>query len=202
MPVHTPNDSGEPDPRGHAELREPDGSDDGWSVRSRLLATGLFAAIALLIGVDVVDDLASGAGAGHIGLEIGVFALAMVGVAALVAQVMEVRRRAQGLVRDLAAARAEASRWRQGAEETLRGLGAAIDLQFERWGLSTAEREVALLLLKGLSLREIAGVRTTSERTVRQQSLAVYRKAGLSGRAALSAFFLEDLLLPHPPKVS
>ena len=78
----------------------------------------------------------------------------------------------------------------------LRGLGAAIDAQFDRWGLSSAEREIALLLLKGLSHKEIAVVRQTSEKTVRQQSLAVYRKAGLSGRAELSAFFLEDLLLP------
>jgi hypothetical protein len=31
---------------------------------------------------------------------------------------------------------------------------------------------------------------------VRQQTLAVYRKTGLAGRAELSAFFLEDLFLP------
>jgi len=87
-------------------------------------------------------------------------------------------------------------RWRAEAEEALRGLGAAIDRQFERWGLSPAEREVALHLLKGLSLKDAALERKTSERTVRQQALAVYRKAGLAGRAELAAFFLEDLLLP------
>ncbi|MGH8595878.1 MAG: LuxR C-terminal-related transcriptional regulator, partial [Gammaproteobacteria bacterium] len=59
-----------------------------------------------------------------------------------------------------------------------------------------AEREVALLLLKGLSSKEIAAVRGVSERTVREQSRAIYSKAGLTGRAALSAFFLEDLLAP------
>ncbi len=31
---------------------------------------------------------------------------------------------------------------------------------------------------------------------MRQHAVAVYRKSGLSGRAELSAFFLEDLLLP------
>ena len=45
-------------------------------------------------------------------------------------------------------------------------------------------------------------MRETSERTVRQQSLAVYRKAGLTGRAELSAFFLEDLLAPSTPRVT
>jgi DNA-binding CsgD family transcriptional regulator len=45
-------------------------------------------------------------------------------------------------------------------------------------------------------MKEIADARGTAERTARQQALAVYRKAGLGGRAELSAFFLEDLLLP------
>ena len=53
------------------------------------------------------------------------------------------------------------------------------------------------LLLKGLSLREIAQLRDTSERTVREQARSVYRKAGINGRASLSAYFLEDLLLPQ-----
>jgi DNA-binding CsgD family transcriptional regulator len=80
--------------------------------------------------------------------------------------------------------------------ELVKGLGAAIDAQFDRWGLTAAEREVAMLMLKGLSHKEIAAVREASERTVRQQARAIYAKANLSGRAALSAFFLEDLLLP------
>jgi DNA-binding NarL/FixJ family response regulator len=56
---------------------------------------------------------------------------------------------------------------------------------------------VALLLVKGLALKDVAQVRATSERTVRQQSLAIYRKSGLAGRAELAAFFLEDLLSPR-----
>ncbi|MDZ7669889.1 MAG: LuxR C-terminal-related transcriptional regulator [Gammaproteobacteria bacterium] len=62
--------------------------------------------------------------------------------------------------------------------------------------MTQAEAVVGLLLLKGLSHKEIGQARNTSERTVREQARALYRKAELSGRAALSAFFLEDLLLP------
>jgi DNA-binding NarL/FixJ family response regulator len=91
---------------------------------------------------------------------------------------------------------ADAKRWNQEAQDVLLGLGQAIDRQFDRWGLTPAEREVALLQLKGLRHRTIAELRHTSERTVRQQALAVYRKSGLSGRSDLAAFFLEDLLLP------
>jgi DNA-binding CsgD family transcriptional regulator len=100
------------------------------------------------------------------------------------------------VIRDLEVARLEGQRWRSEARTLLNGLGEAIDQQFSRWNLTEAEREVALLLLKGLSLKEAAQVRATSERTIRAQARSLYAKAGVSGRAALSAFFLEDLLAP------
>jgi DNA-binding NarL/FixJ family response regulator len=100
------------------------------------------------------------------------------------------------VIRDLELARIQGQRWRSEARSHLNGLGKAIDEQFSRWNLTEAEREVALLLLKGLSNKEIAAVRAASERTVREQARSIYSKAGLTGRAALSAFFLEDLLAP------
>jgi DNA-binding CsgD family transcriptional regulator len=103
------------------------------------------------------------------------------------------------LVRDLDAARIQGRQWRDETRALLRGLGEAIDRQFLAWKLTDAERDVGLLILKGLSLKEIAAVRVTSERTIRAQARSIYAKAGLSGRAALSAFFLEDLLAPIEP---
>ncbi len=100
------------------------------------------------------------------------------------------------VIRDLELARVQGQRWRTESRELLNGLGQAIETQFSRWNLTEAEREVALLLLKGLSHKEVATVRAVSERTVREQSRSIYAKAGLTGRAALSAFFLEDLLAP------
>jgi DNA-binding CsgD family transcriptional regulator len=72
-----------------------------------------------------------------------------------------------------------------------------MESQFERWGLTGAERDVALRLLKGQSHKEIAYVTGRSERTIRQHAVAVYQKSGLHGRAELAAFFLEDLPLPE-----
>ena len=66
----------------------------------------------------------------------------------------------------------------------------------EAENLTPAEREVALQVLKGLSHKEIAAATGRSERTVRQHAAAAYQKAGLDGRAALAAFFLEGLMLP------
>jgi DNA-binding CsgD family transcriptional regulator len=81
----------------------------------------------------------------------------------------------------------------------LNGLGQIIETQMETWKLSPAEKEIALLLLKGLSHAEIANIRQTSERTVRQQSLKIYSKAGVKGRSDLAAFFIEDMLTPIEP---
>jgi DNA-binding CsgD family transcriptional regulator len=102
----------------------------------------------------------------------------------------------QALIRDLDVARIQGRQWRDETRVLLKGLGEAIDRQFLTWKLTEAERNVGLLILKGLSLKEIAEVRVTSERTIRAQARSIYAKAGLSGRAALSAFFLEDLLAP------
>ncbi|MEM7193404.1 MAG: LuxR C-terminal-related transcriptional regulator [Pseudomonadota bacterium] len=86
--------------------------------------------------------------------------------------------------------------WKKRASRLLQGLGTEIDQQFEHWNLSKAEKEVALLLIKGISIKELAQFRGTSEKTVRQQASNIYAKANLENRAELAAFFLEDLLLP------
>jgi DNA-binding NarL/FixJ family response regulator len=88
----------------------------------------------------------------------------------------------------------QASQWQYCVEQLQAGLAQEIDDHMTAWKLSAAEKEIGMLLLKGLSLREIAEVRGTSERTVRQQSLAIYSKAAVAGRAELSAFFMEDFL--------
>lgn len=76
---------------------------------------------------------------------------------------------------------------------------------FDQWGLTPAERDVALFAIKGLSTAEIAGVRATSEGTVKAQTNAIYRKAGVSGRSQLLSLFIDVLMddtvfaVPGPP---
>ncbi|HWR14125.1 MAG TPA: helix-turn-helix transcriptional regulator [Terriglobales bacterium] len=160
------------------------------------LAMALFAVIAVLIGIDIAIDYRSGTMPSHVLAEGFVMALAVIGMALMWRRFNLVQREAKLLRVDLEAAKREAQRFREEAHEALRGLGEAIDRQFERWTLTPAEREVGLLLLKGLTHKEIASIRSTGETTIRQQALAVYRKSGLRSRTELSAFFLEDLLLP------
>ena len=108
------------------------------------------------------------------------------------------RRQLRGLRTDLAGRQREREAWRAAARKSLEGLALEVDRQFAEWALTPTEREVALMLLKGFSLAQIARLGDRSERTVRQHAIAVYRKAGLAGRAELSGFFLGDLLLPAP----
>lgn len=92
---------------------------------------------------------------------------------------------------------AERDAWKRQAAQALHGLSEAIDAQFDTWGLTDAERETALMSLKGLSHKRIGKLTGRSERTVRQHSVAVYRKSGLAGRSELAGFFLEGILLPE-----
>jgi DNA-binding CsgD family transcriptional regulator len=140
----------------------------------------LFALIACLMATDLIIEYRRGVPLALQSFEVVIFVSALAGFAFHWWQMAAARRRSE----------------RQ-AQEVLQGLGEAIDRQFDRWGLTPAEREVALLQLKGLRHKAIAELRRTSERTVRQQALAVYRKSGLAGRSDLAAFFLEDLLLPE-----
>ena len=122
-----------------------------------------------------------------------------VGVALLVQRMQKQHEEKMTLLRDLDTARAEGRDWRAKVQANLAGIRVEMDRQFAAWGMTAAERDIGLLMLKGLSHKEIAGIRKTNEQTVRQQALSLYRKAGLSGRNDLSAFFLEDLLLPAQP---
>ena len=166
--------------------------------RTRLWATvAVVAGVGLLLGMEKLEepDLTVGELLFEL-VDVVPIVLTSVGVVLLVRETQRQREEHVRLIRDLEVARVQGQRWRNEARNVLQGLGEAIDAQFTRWGLTDAEREVALLLLKGLSHQEIATVRATSERTVREQARAVYAKAGLSGRATLSAFFLEDVLAP------
>lgn len=153
--------------------------------------------VLVLILADMATDLENGSGWKHVLGEGVILLVCAVGVVILLRRYRTLGRTARQLAGDLEQARRESAHWRAESRHLLAGLGAAIDIQFKRWSLSPAESSVALFLLKGLSHKEIAELREVSERTVRQQSREVYRKSGLSGRAALSAYFLEDLLLPE-----
>jgi DNA-binding CsgD family transcriptional regulator len=146
---------------------------------------------------DLSDDLAEGAGFWHIGPEVLiVIGTVVIAVLALL-QYTRVTEKAERFALKVRELEAENRDWQERTKMYSEGLAKEIDLQLTRWELSQAEKQIALLLLKGLSNKEIAEIRETTEHTIKQQSSAVYRKSGLSSRSELSAFFLEDLLTPN-----
>ena len=184
-------------------LPSPNPTDERRERRSVALLGAVFAAVVGLATIDLGSDLAEGNTTWHVLVEGLLVAFGSAGIVAVARRFVRLMRRERVLVAEAAELNRrldrtieEAERWRKEASDLLAGLGEAIDAQFGRWGLTPAEKEVALLLLKGLSMKEVAQMRGVGESTTRQQARAVYKKAWVSGRYDLSAFFLEDLLLP------
>ncbi|AOY97788.1 hypothetical protein EM868_23540 [Cupriavidus gilardii] len=68
-------------------------------------------------------------------------------------------------------------------------------LQFERWKYTPSETEVAMLLIKGLTLEECAHSLAWHDVTVRTIAAGVFAKANLSNRHQFAAYFFGDLLV-------
>jgi DNA-binding CsgD family transcriptional regulator len=156
----------------------------------------LLAIVLLMIvggSIDIALDAPSSWWSTHVLYELFLIAAGLVGAVWLWLGWIRAERDNRSLRQSL---EAERDAWRARAQRALNGLGQEVSRQFELWELTAAERDVALLLLKGRSHKEIAAHTGRSERTVRQHAVSVYGKAGPGGRAELAAFFLEDIVLP------
>lgn len=84
------------------------------------------------------------------------------------------------------------------AEESLRLARSAfqdvLEERFTTWDLTPAERDVAMLAIKGFSTQDMAGLRGVSDGTIKAQTAAIYRKAGVSGRPQLLSLFIDELI--------
>jgi DNA-binding NarL/FixJ family response regulator len=88
----------------------------------------------------------------------------------------------------------ELKEWARKHEDLVSHFREEVIRQLKNWKLSNAEIHVALLLLRGYSHRQVSAMLSKSERTVRNQSIEIYRKMGMTGRNELAAYFLEELL--------
>jgi DNA-binding NarL/FixJ family response regulator len=106
----------------------------------------------------------------------------------------EARRDRAALSFDLVQARAENVMWRDKSKTQMEGVRRAIADQFDTWRFTPAEKDIASLILKGCTHKQIAGLRRSSESTVRQHAQSIYRKSGLENRSELAAYFLDAIL--------
>lgn len=126
------------------------------------------------------------------------FVFSAVLLAILVAERLAQRRELADLRQQLRKARGQLAKTDAQSVKLASQYRAVMQKQFDAWQLSTSEQDVVIGILKGLSFREIAELRGTREKTVRQQASTVYRKASVGGRNELTAWFFEDMLEPLP----
>ena len=162
------------------------------SINRKNILILFFSMIILASGMDLLADLSHGADASHIIKEAVLILLAAIGIGWVFADALHQKKQVLQLKNEL-----EQLGKRQAEDYIIEGrqqLAKVIQQQFQQWQLTPGEQEVGLLLLKGLSLKEIAALRDTAEKTVRQQASAIYKKAGVSGRHTFAAWFMEDFL--------
>ncbi len=156
-----------------------------------ILFFGFFVLFFLL---DIVLDVKEGIPLNHIWHEVLLFGISIV---ALVWQLVVINQKQKYIVsldKELLETKRQWLEYKEKNRSNAEAIRKLIDQQFIQWQLSQGEKDVALLLIKGLSMKEISDIRDTQEKTVRQQATQIYRKSSLSGRQELSAFFLEDIL--------
>jgi DNA-binding CsgD family transcriptional regulator len=145
--------------------------------------------------MDVIYDYREGANLAHLSVELVLVAASFVLITILSIGMWRESRSNKRLKTELASVSSQPEATQSPSLLAARhDMAKVLQSQFEEWRLTVTEKEVALLLLKGLSFKEIAAVRNTLEKTVRQQASAIYKKAGVSGRHSFSAWFIEDIL--------
>lgn len=165
--------------------------------RERLIVSAILLLISLMTTFDLLTDFREGVAWWHVAIEGSVAIIALQGIYFLVKGTFSLKK---SLIKERKLSEKlieESTHWKENSRKFLDGLSESIDRQLDDWQLTKSEKEVAFLLIKGFSLKEIAEYRSTAEKTTRAQATSIYAKSGLTGRSQLSAFFLEDLLIPQ-----
>lgn len=145
--------------------------------------------------IDVLTDISLGVPLDHILLESLIVIVSGIGAIFLIKNMYELTSDIATLKQALLISDDKFRNISEEMKNARHEYSAVIHSQFEQWSLTPSEQEVAMLLLKGLSFKEISGVRSTKEKTVRQQASVIYSKASVEGRHEFAAWFLEDFMV-------
>lgn len=166
-------------------------------INKKILLSGtvLFGAYLLLAVDDVIDDINDHVPQIHIIANIAfitaaVFALIFFVYFSYLEIRAEVQRRDSAtlnVIKHSEELATQISNLRAGVTQTIKD-------RFINWSFTDAEIEIGFLILKGFSFKEIGNIRSTSEKTVRDQASKIYKKSETKNRSEFVAFFLEDLL--------
>jgi len=163
------------------------------SINQKLVLLTIFSlSLAILFQVyDVVNDILHDVGEEHILTELLIFSL-LIGCSFLLNYLRQ--KNEKKIFTHLLDKDFEILSLKEKNERISVALKSSITQQFIEWNLTESEIEIAFLIIKGFSNQEIADIRSTAEKTIRDQSSKIYHKANLKNRAQLTAFFFEELL--------
>lgn len=154
----------------------------------------IFLLVILASGADLISDLMHGVKTAHVIQEAIVLIVAISALAWILQNIRMQSSEIKMLNQQLEDARNLPVPDNARLIDARKTLADIMATQFSDWGLSKSEKEVGQLLLKGLSLKEIAIVRGTAEKTIRQQASSIYQKTNVTGRHSFAAWFIEDFL--------
>ena len=147
---------------------------------------------------EIASEFVDGETLGSMGDDLFRLALSTVVLAMFMHEYLAQRRALRELRGQLNKARGQLAQLDTKSQIIASQYRAVMQKQFDAWNLTASEQDVVIGLLKGLSFREIAELRATREKTVRQQASSVYRKAKVTSRNELAAWFFEDMLEAPP----
>lgn len=161
------------------------------------LTLGILLLVLVTSSVDILEDIDQMGGhwSNHVSMEAFLVLLCLIGLGILLRSVRQQDAHLSATLIKLHKTTEQLDQIESKTSKVMEEFSQIVQQQFSEWQLTPSEKEVALLLLKGLSLEEIAEVRETKPKTVRQQASNCYKKAQVAGRHELAAFFFEDLLL-------
>ena len=142
---------------------------------------GVQTVCAIVFLIDVVQDVSTPGGMSWHLLPEAMAALALLlGIAFEVMYLLHLLKRKASLERSVSMASAQ--------------LEEIVQSHFDSWNLTASERDVAGLMIKGLSISEIASVRGSAEGTVKAHLNAIYRKANARNRAEVLSHIMDTLI--------
>ena len=161
----------------------------------RYILTIIFIMVSILLVGDIYEDIQEGSSLAHVIKESFVMMLGLIGLLVLWAKYFVAKSNNLDFKVDIQKLKSDLNHYKTETLHLSEGLGNKINEQLIEWKFTKSEKDVSLLLLKGLSIRDISIARDSSEKTIKQHCTNLYQKANNKGRSELSAFFLEDILV-------
>lgn len=165
------------------------------SKSERYILTIIFILLSLVLAGDIYEDVQEGSSLSHVIKESLIMVLGLIGLIVLWAKYFIAKSSNIDFKVNIEKIKTDLIHYKSETLHLSQGLGDKINDQLVEWKFTKSEKDIALLLMKGLSTRDISIARDSSEKTIKQHCTNLYQKANIKGRSELSAFFLEDILI-------